>query len=70
MVEVFRTNVDNENAARELTRVLSSVFPLGRVNFDLDDCDRILRIEHASVCVESVLFIMRSNGFSCEVLPG
>lgn len=68
MVEVFKTNVQDNTDAVNLARVLLGVFPHSKINFDLDDCDNILRIENKSVCIESVVFILQSNGFTCEVL--
>ncbi len=68
MVEVFKTNVEQDTDAASLAKVLLSIFPQSRINFDLDDCDKILRIENHSICIDSVVFILQSNGFTCEVL--
>jgi hypothetical protein len=45
MVEVFKTNVDNQVQAFRLSEAIHRAFPCYRANFDLDDCDRILRVE-------------------------
>lgn len=47
-VEVFKTNVDSEKLALKIIRSLTKRFPHYKVNFDLDDCDNILRIESKS----------------------
>lgn len=69
MVEVFRTNIDDRyNADRILWR-LHRLFPHYHVNFDLDDCDRILRIQSpGSIEVEPIVNLFSQAGFSCAVL--
>lgn len=68
MVEVFKTNVGNGERAEELIARLRVHFPDSRINFDLEDCDRILRIEDRQVCVETIIEFASANGFECEVL--
>ena len=67
MVEVFKTNVQKQKEAKMILPVLSKSFPALRINFDLDDCDRILRVE-GSVNPEKVIKLLRSNGYECKVL--
>ena len=45
MVEIFRTDVKNKRLAAEVVKALQSKFPECDFNFDLDDCDRILRVQ-------------------------
>ena len=47
MVEVFKTNVVVEELAKQLTIKLSTQFPHYKINFDLQDCDNIPRVEGA-----------------------
>lgn len=68
MVEVFKTNVRRRKQATMLLAVLSRKFPSFRINFDLEDCDRILRIEGENVCQEKVTELLSENGYQCEVL--
>ena len=68
VVEVFKTNVEHETEANALVEKLRQRFPNGRVNFDLQDRDRILRVEGRDVCVDAILAIMISAGFTCSVL--
>ena len=68
MVEVFRTNVRHKRQARVLLDVLSRQFPSFSINFDLDDCDRILRVEGESVCHERIAELLADNGYECGVL--
>lgn len=45
LVEVFRTNVSTIAEATLAEQVLSSILPKAIISFDLEDCDKILRIE-------------------------
>ena len=68
MVEVFKTNVRGKRQARALLDILSERFPLFRINFDLEDCDNILRVEGDNVCQEKIAELMARNGYLCDVL--
>jgi hypothetical protein len=68
MVEVFKTNVHKVEMAEQLVSTLRVRFPFSKVNFDLEDCDKILRIEDKEVCAESIIELMNLKGFECEVL--
>lgn len=70
MVEVFKTNIqDTEIATKVIARLLECL-PLHRVTFDLEDCDRILRIEGDFIDAEAVISIISSANINCEVLSG
>lgn len=45
MVEIFRTDVKNKRLAAKILKALQSKFPECHFNFDMDDCDRILRVQ-------------------------
>jgi hypothetical protein len=67
-IEVFKTNVANETEANELKRVLHLHFPGSRVNFDLHDCDRVLRIEGADFTADQVVILAEAKGVVCSLL--
>lgn len=70
IVEVFRTNIASENIALDIVAEIHSMFPEISVNFDLDDCDKILRLVTPSYdYVSKVASVLQSNGYYCEVLP-
>jgi len=68
MVEVFKTNIDAGCEAEKITELLYRHFPGCKINFDLDDCDKILRIEGLIFETEKIKFIVNENGFICEEL--
>jgi len=68
MVEVFKTNIQQQTQAEILLAVLGQHFPHSRINFDLEDCDKILRVEGKIVSTSQIIEIVNSNGYYCEVL--
>ena len=69
MIEVFRTNVTYSLQAMFIRERIMQFFPEYKVNFDLGDCDRVLRIEAAdTVDVAEVIRIVSSIGFDACIL--
>ena len=68
MIEVFKTNVQKVSQANRLIALLRQYFPGSKINFDLKDCDRILRIEGVNFMVEKVMMLVNERGFVCKVL--
>ena len=68
MVEVFKTNVQEKKEATELIKVLLQYFPGTRINLDLHDCDKILRVEGDSIEAHQVIKLVKSKGFYCCML--
>lgn len=68
MVEVFKTNVTLQEQAQQLAGLLLQRFPSSKINFDLEDCDKILRVEGHDFIVDDVMRLIRREGFACSVL--
>lgn len=68
MVEVFKTNVAEAAHAERLIALLQRHFPGGRITFDLEDCDKVLRVEHADITTQEVITLLRGNEYECSVL--
>ena len=71
MVEVFKTNVQNHEQANMLINRIHQSIKDYRANFDLSDCDNILRVECATglITPSLILNLFRHLGFHAEVLP-
>lgn len=71
MVEVFKTNLNDVVQSIIVAKEIERSFPYYEVNFDLDDCDRILRIKNRSGSVEipPVVLLLEQFGYYAEVLP-
>jgi hypothetical protein len=67
MVEIFRTNVKNKMLAGIVLKALQSHLPTFNFNFDLDDCDRILRVQSNGNPVEYLKIIQIVKGLSIEI---
>lgn len=68
-IEVFRTNVETSEQALRLLELIHQNFPQYTANFDLDDCDRILRIKSSELIREnSIPDFLQQNGFDAAVL--
>ena len=68
IVEVFKTNVQEQNQSEFLLSVLCKLFPSHKINFDLSDCDNILRVEGNNVKSQQIIDLLHSNGYQCQVL--
>lgn len=69
MVEVFKTNVETVDQAARLVQLIQEYFPEYTVNFDLEDCDRILRVKSLAAIIEKPLIeMLNQNGFDAALL--
>ena len=68
MVEVFKTNVQEVEQSIMIVGKLLEHFPNSAINFDLEDCDKILRIHAAVIPNPKIIALLNSYGFHCEVL--
>ena len=71
MVEVFKTNIKHWAHAKMVIAEIHKCFLCYKANFDLEDCDRILRVECVSEQInpDPLVELIRSMGFQAEVLP-
>ncbi|KAA5548251.1 hypothetical protein [Adhaeribacter rhizoryzae] len=71
MVEVFKTNVENPNQANMLLDQIHRHFRNYKANFDLDDCDKILRVKSDLEFIQpaALINLLQDLGFKAEVLP-
>jgi hypothetical protein len=71
MVEVFKTNIQDPCESEVIAKAIRERFPEYQLSFDLEDCDKILRVANAKPDLEyQTLFnIARSLGVKMEVLP-
>jgi len=69
-VEVFKTNVVHKKAAKIILEEIGLHQPQYKCNFDLDDCDKVLRIEHAGGNVDTQLIfqILEKNNHKGSIL--
>ena len=65
IIEVFKTNVVSKRAAKTILKEIGSHQPEYKCNFDLEDCDKVLRIENArgQVNIELIFNILEKNNY-------
>ncbi len=71
MVEVFKTDVQDRALADLLLRQIHQTFRAYSAHFDLEDCDRILRVECRAGFVQdyNVIELLAAFGQTAQVLP-
>ena len=67
MVEIFKTNVKSKKLANRVLKALRSDVPACNFNFDLEDCDRILRAQCDCIHIEIMKIIQIVKDHSIEV---
>jgi hypothetical protein len=70
-IEVFRTNVVTAQQASFLVGLIHDIFPHYTATFDLDDCDKILRIKADRIIIEAqaIISVLKNAGVLAEILP-
>ena len=69
-IEVFKTNVADPERATWIVDQIERNFANCKVNFDLDDCDRILRVAFEGKIQSDLLIDLLENaGCRVEELP-
>jgi hypothetical protein len=68
MVEVFKTNVQRKAQSKQLLCALSDTFSSFKINFDLSDCDKVLRVEGENMEALRIMVLVKEHGFACEML--
>ena len=68
MVEIFRMDVRKKTKAKNILSTLQKEFPHLKINFDLGDCDKILRVEGKIISVEKIISLMEKQTYLCEWL--
>lgn len=67
-VLIFTTNVTEIDEVIDVTPLLKAVPSIKEWNFDLEDCDRILRIVADDISPRFIEVLMQNAGFSCMEL--
>jgi len=65
---VFVTNIADKQAVKRVQPLLTAVPAIADWNFDLDDCDHILRIVSTDLPAKYVELMLQTAGFDCYEL--
>jgi hypothetical protein len=65
MIYIFKTSVVFKRQIKELAIELNKIKEIEKWNFDLEDCDKILRVEGKKVDTKIVEKLLISFEFEC-----
>jgi hypothetical protein len=65
---ILRTNIDKKSEFLRLKRDLRKIPGVQSCTIDLDDCDKVLRVECENTPLEKIVAEITSHGFFCEEL--
>jgi hypothetical protein len=65
---IFTTSVEKPEQVTEVKPLFTSVPAITGWNFDLDDCDNILRIEADDISPRYIESLLQNAGFDCREL--
>ena len=68
MVTVFKTTVSTMTKAKSIIEMLKAQLSGCKLNFDLEDCDKILRVESNENIAGVFILLLNKNGFECTEL--
>lgn len=68
MIFVFKTSVKTKKQIKALKPQIDLIFPKAKWNFDLEDCNKILRIESEENVVHEIQKLLNIHNFYCEEL--
>ncbi|GAA4274591.1 hypothetical protein U6A24_16590 [Aquimarina gracilis] len=66
MILVFKTSVNDIEDVKVLKNQLNNFSSLIKWNFDLEDIDKVLRIESIKDISHEIIKLLQNNGFKCE----
>lgn len=67
-VYIYKTTVRTKKAVGKLKGQLTSLLINCKWNFDLKDCDKILRVESRVNLSDSIIQLIKNNNYHCEEL--
>ncbi len=68
MIFVFKTSVKTKMQIKKLKPHIDKILPNAKWNFDLEDCDKILRIDSEENVVLKIIDLLNIHNYICEEL--
>ena len=65
MVAIFKTNISSKKKIKKVRPVPNKIDFIHKCNFDLEDCDNILRIESEHILAIVIIEKIKQLGFEC-----
>jgi len=68
MIYVFKTSVKSKMLAKKLKPHIEKILPEAKWNFDLDDCDKVLRIDSNENIILPIINLLKNHNIDCKEL--
>jgi hypothetical protein len=68
MIFVFKTSVKTKMQMQQLKPHIDKILPKAKWNFDLEDTDKILRIDCEENIVLKIMDLLHIHNYNCEEL--
>jgi hypothetical protein len=68
MIYVFKTSVKTKRQIKELMPEIDKILSKVKWNFDLEDCDNILRIDSEENIVTVIIDLLKKHHIECAEL--
>ncbi len=68
MILVFKTSVKTDEDITKLKPKLDGLSNIITWNFDLEDCDNILRIDTSEISPKDIINLLKEANFECQEL--
>ncbi len=68
MIFIFKTSVQSKSEVLKLKPYIEDIVKDGIWNFDLEDSDKIFRVETQMDIYDSIISLFNKEGFLCEEL--
>jgi hypothetical protein len=68
VISIYKTDINTKSKLRKAKPVLNRILLDSKWNFDLEDCDKILRIESKKSCSDFLIAELLKIGINCEEL--
>ena len=68
MILVFKTTVSSKAKAKKLEPYLIKNLPGIQWNFDLSDCDKVLRVDSPANISHRIIHLLNDHGYDCSEL--
>lgn len=70
-INVYKTNIEEQAIAEDILHKIRTELPDSDPSFDLEDCDKVLRVETKTKPVDDlkVRNLVKASGYQIEHLP-
>lgn len=68
-IHIFKTEIKTEECLGELTLALNSNSNISRWFIDMNDIDKVLKVETESLSEKCIIALAQERKINCEALP-